>query len=121
MKPDAPSLVLIAAAVALAPLIAGLAHRFLLPVVVVELVVDVALTADDDLYLPDHLLDGDLLFPAVLGMEAMAQLAMALTGHTSAPVLENVELLRPIVVPPGGANTIQAMTTLLIRQGRPRG
>ncbi|MFC0529831.1 type I polyketide synthase [Phytohabitans kaempferiae] len=73
----------------------------------VELVVDADLTADDDLYLPDHLLDGDLLFPAVLGMEAMAQAAMALTGHTSAPVLEDVELLRPIVVPPGGANTIR--------------
>ena len=29
----------------------------------------------------DHLLDGDLLFPAVLGMEAMAQAAAALTGH----------------------------------------
>ncbi|WP_428962025.1 type I polyketide synthase [Micromonospora fluostatini] len=73
----------------------------------VELVVDADLTADDDLYLPDHLLDGDLLFPAVLGMEAMAQAASALTGRTGAPVLENVELLRPIVVPPTGANTIR--------------
>ncbi|HEY0696217.1 MAG TPA: SDR family oxidoreductase, partial [Micromonospora sp.] len=73
----------------------------------VELVVDADLTADDDLYLPDHLLDGDLLFPAVLGMEAMAQAAMALTGRTEAPVLENVELLRPIVVPPTGSNTIR--------------
>ncbi|MFV2018975.1 type I polyketide synthase [Micromonospora sp. LOL_023] len=73
----------------------------------VELVVDADLTADDDLYLPDHLLDGDLLLPAVLGMEAMAQAARALTGRTEAPVLENVELLRPIVVPPDGSNTIR--------------
>ncbi|MFI1194865.1 type I polyketide synthase [Micromonospora sp. NPDC020750] len=73
----------------------------------VELVVDADLTADDDLYLPDHLLDGDLLFPAVLGMEAMAQAAAALTGRTEAPVLEDVELLRPIVVPPSGSNTIR--------------
>ncbi len=73
----------------------------------VELVVDADLTADDDLYLHDHLLDGDLLFPAVLGMEAMAQAATALTGRTEAPVLEDVELLRPIVVPPSGRNTIR--------------
>ncbi len=73
----------------------------------VELVVDADLTADDDLYLLDHLLDGDLLLPAVLGMEAMAQAAAALTGRTDAPVLDNVELLRPIVVPPGGATTIR--------------
>ncbi|MBB5826565.1 type I polyketide synthase [Micromonospora carbonacea] len=73
----------------------------------VELVVDADLTADDDLYLADHLLDGDLLFPAVLGMEAMAQAASALTGRTEAPVLEDVELLRPIVVPPTGSNTIR--------------
>ena len=38
------------------------------------------LSADSDPYLADHLLDGDLLFPAVLGMEAMAQAAVALTG-----------------------------------------
>ncbi|NLU79176.1 SDR family NAD(P)-dependent oxidoreductase [Micromonospora sp. HNM0581] len=73
----------------------------------VELVVDADLSADDDLYLPDHELDGDLLFPAVLGMEAMAQAATALTGRTAAPVLENVELLRPIVVPPAGVTTIR--------------
>jgi enediyne polyketide synthase len=73
----------------------------------VELVVETDLTAEDDLYLPDHLLDGDLLFPAVLGMEAMAQAATALTGRAEPPILENVELLRPIVVPPEGRNTIR--------------
>lgn len=73
----------------------------------VELVVDAELTAEDDLYLPDHLLDGDLLLPAVLGMEAMAQAGAALTGRAGAPVLHDVELLRPIVVAPGGSNTIR--------------
>src|SRR5689334_3074999 len=46
MKPDAQSLVLIAAAVALAPLIAGRARRFLLPVVVVELVLGIVIGPD---------------------------------------------------------------------------
>ncbi len=73
----------------------------------VELVVDADLSADADLYLADHLLDGDLLFPAVLGMEAMTQTASALTGRQEAPVLENVEFLRPIVVPVTGTTTVR--------------
>lgn len=73
----------------------------------VELVVDADLSADRDLYLADHLLDGDLLFPAVIGMEAMSQAAGALTGHPGSPTLEDVEFLRPIVVPVGGETTIR--------------
>jgi enediyne polyketide synthase len=72
----------------------------------IELVADAELSADRDPYLVDHLLDGDLLFPAVLGMEAMAQAAvLANPGHPV--VLENVEFLRPIVVPPDGTVTIR--------------
>jgi len=73
----------------------------------VELVVDADLSADDDLYLADHELDGDLLFPAVFGMEAMAEVARALTGQSGPPVLEDVEFLRPIVVPLAGTTTIR--------------
>jgi enediyne polyketide synthase len=73
----------------------------------VELVVDADLTAADDLYLGDHLLDGDLLFPAVLGMEAMTQAARALTGREEAPTLRDMEFLRPIVVPIEGSTTVR--------------
>nr|WP_042180124.1 type I polyketide synthase [Kibdelosporangium sp. MJ126-NF4]CEL14216.1 Malonyl CoA-acyl carrier protein transacylase [Kibdelosporangium sp. MJ126-NF4]CTQ88584.1 Malonyl CoA-acyl carrier protein transacylase (EC 2.3.1.39) [Kibdelosporangium sp. MJ126-NF4] len=73
----------------------------------VELVVDADLSADDDPYLRDHTLDGNLIFPAVLGMEAMAQAATALTGRHDVPVFEDVELLRPIVVPDSGKATIR--------------
>jgi len=73
----------------------------------VELVVDADLTAGDDLYLADHELDGDLLFPAVFGMEAMAEVAKALTGRSGPPVFEDVEFLRPIVVPIAGTTTIR--------------
>jgi enediyne polyketide synthase len=73
----------------------------------VELVVDADLSAESDPYLTDHLLDGDLLFPAVLGMEAMAQTAAAVTGQTGPPTLEDVEFLRPIVVPVSGSTTIR--------------
>ncbi|MCW2933288.1 MAG: erythronolide synthase [Actinomycetia bacterium] len=73
----------------------------------IELVADTELSADSDPYLADHLLDGDLLFPAVLGMEAMAQAGAALAGASCMPVFENMEFLRPIVVPPDGTTTIR--------------
>jgi enediyne polyketide synthase len=73
----------------------------------IELVVDADLSVLTDPYLSDHYLDGDLLFPAVVGMEAMAQVTAALTGRAGTPVLENVEFLRPIVVPPEGKTTIR--------------
>jgi enediyne polyketide synthase len=73
----------------------------------IELVAEAELSADSDPYLADHLLDGDLLFPAVLGMEAMAQAGAALAGQAGPPVFENVEFLRPIVVPVDGSATIR--------------
>jgi enediyne polyketide synthase len=73
----------------------------------VELVCEVELNAGSDLYLADHLLDGNLLFPAVFGMEAMSQVAFAATGWTTVPVIEEAEFLRPIVVPPDGSTTIR--------------
>ncbi|HWM07010.1 MAG TPA: SDR family NAD(P)-dependent oxidoreductase, partial [Actinophytocola sp.] len=88
--------------------------RFLDRVVVhypgIELISEAELSAGNDPYLSDHLLEGDLLFPAVLGMEAMTQVATALTGHTGAPRLEEVEFLRPIVVRPGGSTNIRLVT-----------
>ena len=73
----------------------------------VELVTEADLAAGSDPYLEDHLLDGDLLLPAVLGMEAMTQTAAAVTGREGAPTLEGVEFLRPIVVRPGSSTRIR--------------
>ena len=73
----------------------------------VELVTEADLAAGSDPYLADHLLEGDLLFPAVLGMEAMAQVANAVTGSSAVPMLSDVEFLRPIVVRPGDSTTIR--------------
>jgi enediyne polyketide synthase len=73
----------------------------------IELVTEVELNAGTDLYLADHRLDGNLLFPAVFGLEAMAQVAGAVTGRTEVPVIEEAEFLQPIVVPPDGTTTIR--------------
>lgn len=73
----------------------------------IELISEVELNPGTDPYLEDHQLDGELLFPAVLGMEAMAQVAAAATGRSGVPVIEDMELLRPITVRPDGATTIR--------------
>jgi enediyne polyketide synthase len=73
----------------------------------VELVADSLLSADTDPYLKDHVFRGEPLFPAVLGLEAMAQAAMALAGAASPPVFEAVELRRPIAISPGAATTLR--------------
>ncbi|MBN3932809.1 SDR family NAD(P)-dependent oxidoreductase [Streptomyces verrucosisporus] len=78
----------------------------------VELVTEVELNAGTDPYLADHLLDGNLLMPAVMGMEAMAQVGAATTGWTGTPVIEDARFLRPIVVPPDGSTTIRVAATV---------
>ncbi|HEX4815951.1 MAG TPA: type I polyketide synthase [Nonomuraea sp.] len=78
----------------------------------VELVCEVEINAGTDLYLADHHLDGNLLFPAVFGMEAMAQVACATVGARTAPVIERAEFLRPIIVPPAASTTLRIAATV---------
>ncbi|WP_241479602.1 SDR family NAD(P)-dependent oxidoreductase [Nocardiopsis lucentensis] len=73
----------------------------------VELVTEAELSSTDDPYLDDHLLDGDMLFPAVIGMEAMTQVATAVSGHEGPPVMEGARFLRPVAVRPGGRTTLR--------------
>ncbi|HQU84337.1 MAG TPA: SDR family NAD(P)-dependent oxidoreductase, partial [Pyrinomonadaceae bacterium] len=63
-----------------------------------ELVVEVELSTANDLYLADHEVGGEKLFPAVLGLEAMAQTASALLETEKTPSFENLKFSRPIVV-----------------------
>jgi polyketide synthase-like dehydratase family protein/KR domain-containing protein/polyketide synthase family protein/beta-ketoacyl synthase-like protein len=69
----------------------------------VELVTETELSTDTDPYLDDH----ELTFPAVLGIEAMVQVASAVAGLTGPPLLENVEFGEPLVVPAGESTTIR--------------
>lgn len=74
----------------------------------IELVADVDLTPDTDPYLRDHRLHGECVFPAVMGLEAMAQIALALIPGAGPPnVIQGVDFLRPIVVPSSGERTIR--------------
>ena len=87
-------------------------HRFLERVVLhqpgIELVSEVFLRPDIDHYIAQHNYDGSLLFPAVMGMEAMVQVATACllvssdAASVGRPRLENLQFSRPIVVPAEG-------------------
>ncbi|HRC85974.1 MAG TPA: SDR family NAD(P)-dependent oxidoreductase, partial [Thermoanaerobaculia bacterium] len=73
----------------------------------VELVVDVEVSGESDPYLADHVFRGERLFPAVMGLEAMGQVAMALAGRQELPTFERVELARPVVVPEGTTTVLR--------------
>ncbi|MEJ2885804.1 type I polyketide synthase [Actinomycetospora aeridis] len=73
----------------------------------IEIVADAELSEGSDPYLTDHALDGDLLLPAVVGMEAMTQVAGAVVGRDDVPTMSGMEFLRPVVVAPGGSGTLR--------------
>jgi enediyne polyketide synthase len=64
----------------------------------VELIVDVELSNGSDPYLEHHVFQGQRLFPAVMALEAMAQVSMALADTTSRPMFEHVRFDYPIVI-----------------------
>jgi enediyne polyketide synthase len=73
----------------------------------VELVVEATLTSESDPYLADHRFGGEQLLPAVIGLEAMAQVAMAVVRTDERPVFADVHFERPVVVPNGAAVTLR--------------
>ncbi|HEV7990864.1 MAG TPA: SDR family NAD(P)-dependent oxidoreductase [Gemmatimonadaceae bacterium] len=73
----------------------------------VELVADAVLSNESDPYLADHAFAGEQLLPGVIGLEAMAQVVVAVTGIDAAPAFEMVEFARPIVVPRAAPLTIR--------------
>ncbi len=73
----------------------------------VELIVEADLSPEADPYLRDHALQKQMLFPAVFGLEAIAQAAMALAEMNTTPVFENVEWLRPITVSENKHTTVR--------------
>ncbi|HME00033.1 MAG TPA: SDR family NAD(P)-dependent oxidoreductase [Terriglobia bacterium] len=80
----------------------------------VELVVDSQVSPDTDPYLDDHIFQGQKLFPAVMGLEAMAEAATFLTGKPTSLVFEDVRFSRPIAV--GDSTPLTLRTAALVRE-----
>jgi enediyne polyketide synthase len=71
-----------------------------------ELIVECTLSQDTDPYLADHVIGGVPLLPAVVGLEAMAQVASAL-GDAPVTAIGELRLQRPITVPPDGRRVLR--------------
>jgi enediyne polyketide synthase len=76
----------------------------------VEVVADARLSELSDPYVGEHIVEGRPLVPAVIGMEAMAQVAVATTGAAPTKFI-NLRLTRPIVVP-GDQTTVIRVASL---------
>jgi enediyne polyketide synthase len=76
----------------------------------IELVVEAEISLTSDPYLNDHVYEGQRLFPAVMGLEAMAQVASTVIGVEDIPVFEEVEFSRPVVVDETKSETLQIAT-----------
>jgi enediyne polyketide synthase len=63
----------------------------------VEIIAEASLSVDTDLYLTDHRLKETLLFPAVMGIEAMVEAAAALGLEPANLVFENLRFDHPII------------------------
>jgi len=83
----------------------------------VELVVEIDLSVVSDPYVDDHVLNGERLFPAVMALEAMAQIAMALGAWDQPPAFTNVKLAQPIIVPQTESVTIRIAALQRINGG----
>ena len=74
----------------------------------------VKLTNERDPYLLDHIYEGTCLFPAVLGMEAMSQVASYLMAERPTLVrIQNLELTRPIIVGQEGEVELEIHATAM--------
>jgi enediyne polyketide synthase len=75
----------------------------------VELIVETELSRGRDPYLADHRINGITVFPGVLALEAMAQVACALGGWASPTMMEAIAFSQAIVVPDDGTVPIRIM------------
>ena len=73
----------------------------------VELVIETTLSRGRDLYLDDHVVGGFAVLPAVIGLEAMAQVAFALAKPGSQITVSDIALYRALNVPDSGATRIR--------------
>ncbi len=83
----------------------------------IELIADAELSVDTDPYVTEHVFQGEQLLPAVCGMEAMAQAAMALEKCVRVPQFKHLRFEHPIVIPSGKPVSIR-VAALRRRPGR---
>lgn len=77
----------------------------------IEVVADVNIDLNSDVYLLHHVLDGQYIFPTVMILEGMAQIAQLVHGGTQQISFRDLTIDRAIFVPKEGARTIRFIAT----------
>jgi enediyne polyketide synthase len=80
----------------------------------VELIVDVEMSTSTDPYLNDHQLQHERIVPAVMSLEAMAQIAQAVKGSQTRPAFSDVRFASPLVIPEHGSVTLRILALVLL-------
>ncbi|XLS29694.1 SDR family NAD(P)-dependent oxidoreductase [Flavobacteriaceae bacterium M23B6Z8] len=84
--------------------------RYLVPGV--EIISDVPVNLNDDIYLKNHVFQGQYVFPTVMILEGMAQLAQTLQpAAESQYTFENLEIHHSIFIPESKSNIIRFAVT----------
>lgn len=73
----------------------------------VELITEARLSARNDPYLLNHVFDDNMLFPAVMGLEAMAEAAEGVRELRRYVSMSRVAFERPIIVDPDEGETVR--------------
>ncbi|MGR9327448.1 SDR family NAD(P)-dependent oxidoreductase (plasmid) [Rhizobium leguminosarum] len=73
----------------------------------VEIVAETKVSHGSDPYLGDHVIDGIAVFPGVMALEAMAQVAVCLTGGERPAQVSNVKFMRAISITSGSSRRLR--------------
>lgn len=77
----------------------------------IEIISEFELSANNDLYLKDHQLSGEYVFPAVMGMEAMEQVASVLLPEGQVFSFEQGKFSYPVLLNKGETLKIRVLAT----------
>lgn len=78
-----------------------------------EIISEFELSEHRDLYLKDHQVSGDFVFPAVMGLEAMQQIASVLIPKGQAFSFHRGRFSYPVVIPKGKTVKVRVIATRL--------
>ena len=78
-----------------------------------EAVSEVSINLKDDVYLKNHVFQGQYVFPTVMILEGMAQVCGVLNPNAESWVFENLQIHKSIFIPKQGTNIVRFIVTRL--------
>ena len=82
----------------------------------IEIVSEVNISLNDDIYLKNHVFDGQYVFPTVMILEGMAQVCQYINPINSLWTFENLKINKSIFIPKEGNNIIRFIAVRISEQ-----